>query len=187
MYEFILLNKNIREIVKMKVVGIPELNKKEMISCLRYISRNKEETDKEIEKYMSGGYMRIKSSKELMRTLNNIKQYASTDFERIVINKLIGDRKLHKKIAFISDGSFVNNRIAILNCRDDYNNLTEEKINFIEFISSELLYNNGRIKDDYGYTKEELKIFREKFKSLPLKKKIIAIYNSFDHIFIHWN
>lgn len=168
----------------MKVTGIPELNNEEMISCIKCIF-GKERADIAIKRYTSGEYMEIKPPKELMRTLNTMKRYASTDFERIVINKLIGDRKLHKKIAFVSDGSFINNRIAAFDSINDYMWPTEERINLIEFINSDLVYGKKAI-DRYGYTKEEIKAFYNKFKTLSLKRQITSIYNSFDHIFIHW-
>lgn len=105
------------------------------------------------------------SRKDFERTLSEIRKSRFIDDEsKKIINKLLGDKKLFRKIKVCSDGSYRNNRIF---CNTD---IYAEKAFKINIELYRILYMQ----------------IPEEVENLTPNKKIDWLYNHFDTIFIQF-
>ena len=106
----------------------------------------------------------VKSHRDFVRILTEIKNTGLLDDLSItVINKLIGDRKLFKKIKFCYDGSYRNNRI---------------------WGSPNTVENKYRIRPEIGYELWKQFDYQYPVDKNNVKEYIDWIYNHFDTIFL---
>lgn len=143
---------------------------------VRYNGHLPKDYDDFVEGYpKTGAFLHHMSKKQVKQVLRNLVAWRNLCIngtipsldDYAILNKLIGDHKLHKKFQVVYDGSYLANRIWV--CDSEYSGKDGSRF------SVELL--------EYGHADIPEKYFHE-FNKCNIAEKIDWIYNHFDTIFI---